>query len=228
MNYVATWLAREQDQRGRGVVDSHLASGVMSRVGRQQPFPICQQDNCKRRLKVASTCHVLLPILPPHFPTAHQWQSHVHSPSPLWTFATFQLWVAPSPAPSAATTVYAFPPFLPSLCLFFRFVFFAFFDNEKCSTRFSLLIYVLARFSYTLDLICCCCCFFFFSQRRGRSPHSISPVMAAFAAFFYASLCNLMSSFSWTFSLARRFVCDSICVIPKCDCSCQSNVQSTQ
>lgn len=33
-----------------------------------------------------------------------------------------------------------------------------FFDNEKCSTRFSLLIYVLARFSYTLALICCCCC----------------------------------------------------------------------
>lgn len=76
---------------------------------------------------------------------------------PLFNFESPLLYPPPLP-PCAATTVYALPPFLPSLCLRFRFVFFAFFDNEKCSTRFSLLIYVLARFSYTLALICCCCC----------------------------------------------------------------------
>lgn len=184
----------------------------MSRVGRQQQqresFPICQQDNCKRRLKVASTCHVSL-LSPP------QWQSHVQSPNPLWTFATFQLWVAPPSPPALRSnyclcfaTVFAFT--LPPLSLrFLRF----FWQRKMLNTIFA----VDLRFStfsvyfgaHLLLLLLLHLLVFLCFLSLGRSPHSISPVMAAFAAFFYASLCNLMSTFSWAFSLARRFVCDS-------------------
>lgn len=137
MNYVATWLARMEQEgwgRGRGEVDSHLASGVMSRVGRQQPFPICQQDNCKRRLKVASTCHVLLPILPPpqfpHCPSVAKPCPFSQSPLDFCHFSTLSRRFS-SPAPTAATTVYAFHRFCLHFASSFAFFFFAFFWQRK-------------------------------------------------------------------------------------------------
>lgn len=151
-------------------MDSHLASGVMSRVGRQQPFPICQQDNCKRRLKVASTCHVLLPILPPPpispLPISGKAMSILPIPSGLLPLFNFDspLLLPRQQLLFMLSTVFAFTLLLLSLSFSSLF-----FDNEKCSTRFSLLIYVLARFSYTLALICCCC-FVFFSLTEGVAP----------------------------------------------------------
>lgn len=160
-------------------------------------------------------------------------------PNPLWTFATFQLWGAP-PLPTSPpalrsnyclcfATVFAFA--LPQLSLrFLRF----FWQRKMLNTIFAVdlrfstfFVYFGAHLLLLLLLLLHLLVFLCFLS-LGRSPHSISPVMAAFSAFFYASLCNLMSTFSWAFSLARRFVCDSICVIPKCDCSCQSNVPGTR
>lgn len=137
-------------------------------------------------------------------PPAHHWPSHVQCPNPLWTFATFQLWVAPPPASCVATTVYALPPFLPSLCLLFRFVFFAFFDNEKCSTRFSLLIYVLARFSYTLAFICCCCCCCsscFFLCQFGSLPSFNFTCHGCICSFFLCIAVQFNEHFFMSFQL---------------------------
>lgn len=80
-----------------------------------------------------------------------------------------------------------------------------FFDNEKCSTRFSLLIYVLARFSYTLALICCCCCccsfFFFFLCQLGSLPSFNFTCHCCICSFFLCIAVQFNEHFFMSFQL---------------------------